>query len=116
MQAPVKAALISFIGPEIVRTTITTNTAQPLRITGVDPTWADPVYSHGPLPHNMPFRFQSILPLKEGGMLADLESSLVLTGATFIYPLPAHGGLNGTLAVLVSMGLLTPTTFIACSY
>ena len=45
MQAPVKAALISFIGPEIVRTT-TTTTAQPLRITGVDPTWADPVYSH----------------------------------------------------------------------
>ncbi len=50
------------------------------------------------------------------GMLADFPSTPVLTGATFIYHLPTHGGLNGTLAVLVLMSWSTPTTFIACSY
>ena len=50
MQAPVKAALDIVIGPEIVCITITTNTAQPLRITGTDPLRTGPVYSHGLLP------------------------------------------------------------------
>ena len=57
-----------------------------LRIPGTAPLGTGPVYSHGfsPIPHNIPLRFEYLSLLKEGGMLADLVSTSVLTEATFI--------------------------------
>jgi hypothetical protein len=62
-----------------------------LAFTGAAPLRTGPVYLPRAIAHNtpytIPFRFTEIPPLKEGGMLADLESSVL-----------EHHPLNGMLA------------------